>query len=187
MKWDTISRIYEAIIGKVIVLFGVISIITIPTPLKLMIEGWQTSILLLGAIILSISYGLYKISIPDLISYYKTPGKYVESILNQYKNNLIDIYSEFSLIENKDNLDHIKKLFSSNPVFQVKILNLESIIKDLEEGRAIKYMAEIKYSLVNNQNILTRICISFSFFIGILMMYWPSIVRIYSTLKGGLS
>lgn len=185
MNWEAISRIYEAVIGKVVVLFSVVSILTIVTPIKLILEGVNTSISLLGAIIITISYVLYKVFVPSLVVYFKSSHDYTSSIIEQNKENHLDTYVEFEVIERPENIELIRRLTKNDPSFPKDEIKVLDIVQRLEQSRAIKTLSVLKYDITIKENWSCRWAITLLFAAGILMMYWPSIVRIVSTIAGG--
>ncbi|MDH5560601.1 MAG: hypothetical protein OEY59_07060 [Deltaproteobacteria bacterium] len=183
LPWSVIGNLYASVIGKCLFILSSVAIVTtIPYAIEI-ISTRNVAIALIGAILITVSYTLYKIIIPETINEF-TDKSYYEHLVELQGKNSLDRISEFSILEN----NHV---VNSLPVFSNKNLdiqhyeNIKNYITVLGDDRTLYILSIIKYSLLNYSLFEVRALISIMFYSGICLIYYPSIYRIiYVIIKG---
>jgi hypothetical protein len=191
MRWSTLYKLYNKFLGISIFILASISTITLTTDITgISIEKYYSSslsILVIGAILLSILYIIFQIYIPNEIIIFNKES-YIDRYLKMNNYNVINIDYEFSILDkNKDiaKFDKIQhsKYQNKNYIYP---FNLEEVTKLLGD-KAIVFLSELKYEYLNYKFKIIRWLLTIGFFISLILMYHSSIIRIYSFIKGGFN
>lgn len=185
LSWSTISELYSSIIGKCLFLLSSIAIVT-TIPLSIYaISTRSMAISLLGAIVISISYLIYKIKIPRLISSF-TEKEYYESLVIRKKRKALDMIHEFSILENDSMVNKLPVFLDRNYKLQIfeSIKNHKTV---LGEERALHALSIIKFCYMEEKDYKSRLLVSHSFYFGCFCFYSPGIFRVMTVILKGVS
>lgn len=184
MRWATLSVVYGGTIGNSLFLLSVIAIVS-SVPL-LDIRSVSLSVSLLGAMVLSISYIVQKIAIPDFISRHPDYFSYYEHLLKLKNDKTLSSSHEFNMLENNGHVQSLK-VFSDNQFCLAPFVSRREYDTVLGEGAALYSLCIIKHSYVDHLYRPTRVALSSSFALGIVLFYIPAATRIVEVVTGGLS
>ena len=180
LKWSTIKIIFDGFIGKVILILSILSILLIIPTIK---SSNSQSILFMSISILLfiLGYIIYVISIPEIIRKY-TRYDYVTSLLNRNKESMLNKITEFKVLE-ENNINYL-------PIYNDKVdnfknvTNIQNFMNDTTSD-SIYQLASIKYSYIDNDNIIIRILLSLILIMFFISFYYLSIEKlIIFILKG---
>lgn len=176
MQWSTLKIIYGGVIGNSLFIISFFSALTIIPFFKA--ESVSSATTLIGSIIISLSYIYKKIKIPKEITNFKDNIDYYDHIKKLEKKGALDLIHEFSIIENVKSLNLIP-IFNDTTIKLHNFTTIDNYKNILGEQRATYCLTLIKYSFLDNSKKLTRITLTISFIIGILLLYLPASVRIF--------
>jgi len=187
MAWTTLELIYGGIIGKTLFTLCTISLVAmIPYGQDVISSTW-TSLSIIGAITISISFLIEKTFVPETIKLYNSKTVFYDHIISLHKQELLNVESEFCyMFDDKRKLLRLKSIPTLDSSEDIHSLDkMKDVIKP--EKRLIYTLSTMKYEYENNSCTMARNVLALSIVTGTLLLYLPSIHRVTEVLFRGFS
>ena len=145
------------------------------------------SLLIIGAILLSMLYIINQIYIPNEIVIFNREA-FIDRYIKMNEKKLINIDYEFAILNKNKNIIKLDKIQTSKYKDKdyIKTFDLEQVT-NLLGNKSIVFLSELKYEYLNSKSMFIRWFLTIGFFISIILMYQSSIIRIYNLIKGGFN
>ncbi len=184
LNWSTLKIVYSGIIGNTIFLLSFFSLLSAIPYIDKIITNRNIAYALTGAIFISTSYLLYNINIPYIVKKFSDTHEYYDHLLKLKELMSLDYVHEFSVLEfDKE----VKKLpvFSDNTFNLKKFENTKKYKEFYGSDRSLFFLSIIKYDYINNMKSKIRWFLTIMFIIGISLIYFAPVNRIFKIILGG--